>query len=181
MKNLFKKGILLIFVAILININGKSQNTIYNDCNSYENPVFLLKGETITNQCDTAVLINTLRWRLYEKARKTILFTNYNEYEELFNNYDSLIFIYKKWNDSLQLKYTDINTLFERSLVDTKKDLKKINIDLFAAKDSLSSANNNLNQAIKHLNNARLEKLKNMGIGFSIGIAVFGVLYLFAH
>jgi len=160
--------IFLLLISITIN-NSQSQSIQTIDQNSLEKPFISTKGKTLYIICDSVVLISPYRFRLYEKARLAILSTDFVKYNELFDAYDTQFRFYKAWNDSLQLKYTDINTLFKKSLENTQNSLTSINNNLSAAKDSLGNANNNLNEALFHLKAAKREKWYFASVGFLIG------------
>ena len=134
-----------------------------------EKPILLHKGQTINLQCDSAVLISSNRFQLYEKAKSTILNTNDNHFNDLFEAYDAQIRTYKQWNDSLQLKYTEMNLVFKSTIDNTKSHLLDINKNLSSAKDSLGLANNQLNEALHHLNTAKREKWFFGTIGLLVG------------
>ncbi|MFZ4414615.1 MAG: hypothetical protein ACOYOV_16145 [Bacteroidales bacterium] len=165
---------LLLFSLILIkNLSCQSVHTI--DMNTLEKPFFSIKGQTLKIRCDTAVLISTYRYMLYEKARMTILTTGFDKYNELIDAYDTQLRCYKQWNDSLQLKYTAINMLFKNTIENTKTSMTSINNNLSSAKDTLVDANSNLDQALQHLKVAKREKWYFAAIGCFVG-SLFTIL-----
>ncbi len=169
MKKISRKIIFLLLLSITFTNNISSQNTINIDCKTIEKPLIATKGQMLNIVCDTSVIITINRYKLYEKARTAILSTDFDKYNELFDAYDTQARFYKQWNDSLQLKYTDINTMFKKSLEDTKSSLNSINNNLSAAKDSLNVANGSLNDALVHLKAAKYEKWYYGAIGFLVG------------
>jgi len=169
MKNLYISISFQMILAFLLTINVNSQTVINIDNKVIEKPLMSIRGQTLNIQCDTVVLISPYRYRLYEKAKQAILSNDFDKYNELFDAYDTQVRYYKQWNDSLQLKYSDINTLFKTSIENTKNSLNSINNNLSAAKDSMSSANNNLDEALVHLKAAKREKWYYGAIGFLVG------------
>ncbi len=169
MKKIQTSILVLLLLTLLFANNANSQTTINIDSKAIEKPFNVTKGQTLSIQCDTVVLISPYRYRLYEKARNAILSTDFDKYNELFDAYDTQVRFYKQWNDSLQLKYSDINAVFKASLENTKSSLTSINSNLSAAKDSLGSANNNLTEALVHLKAAKREKWYFGSIGFLVG------------
>jgi len=151
----------------------------FTQCNSYEKPLFLHKGDTVISLCDTAILINTIRYNLYESARQTILTNKYSKLQDEMNSaLTEQIGLYKLWNDSLQTQYTRVSGMFASSLNNTQRELIKVSGEITTAKDSLNKANENLNSALSHLNKARWEKYKWGGAGLLIGILGTSVIML---
>ena len=169
MKKIQTSIFVLLLLLLLFANNANCQTIINIENKTIAKPLMINKGQTINIQCDTVVLISPYRYRLYEKVRNAILSTNFDKYNELFDAYDTQARFYKQWNDSLQLKYSDINAVFKASLENTKSSLNSINSNLSAAKDSLGSANNNLNEALLHLKAAKREKWYFGSIGFLVG------------
>ncbi len=169
MKKINSSILILFMLTLLFANNTNSQTTINVECNTIEKPLYATKGQSLNIQCDTVILITAYRYTLYEKARNAILSSDFDKYNELFEAYDMQAHFYKQWNDSLQLKYSDINTVFKTSLESTKSSLSSINDNLSVAKDSLSSANNSLNEALVHLKAAKREKWYFGSIGFLVG------------
>jgi hypothetical protein len=137
-----------------------------------EKPYRATKGQTLNIQCDTVVLINAYHYQLYEKARISLLSTDFEKYNEVFNAYETQSKLYKQWNDSLQLKYMDISTMFKNSIENTQNSLISIKDNLSAAKDSLNTANQNLTEAMQHLNTAKHEKWFYASVGFLLGTLI---------
>ena len=170
MKNFCKK--LLLLTCILMPFLVISQTTVLIKNADIEKPFTALKGQNLKIGCDSVILINPLRFHLYEKARNSILTTDFEKSLHLFDVYNEQLQTYKQWNDSLQMKYNELNALFVNNLENTKTGLLQINTSLSVAKDSLNSANNQLDQAKLHLNAAKKERWYFGTVGFLLGTLV---------
>jgi hypothetical protein len=169
MKLNFKILKLILPVLVLVAFHGFSQSIVNVRISSLEKPFIVLKGQHLSISCDTAYIISPKRFYLYERARNSILSTDFEKSGHLFDSYNEQIHTYKLWNDTLQLKYNDLNVLFKNSLENTKKGLNLINNDLSVAKDSLNSAHKHLDQALLHLKAANREKWYFGTVGFLLG------------
>ncbi len=146
-----------------------AQSTSEIHCNSLEKPYFLKKDQNISIQCDSAVLINFNRYRLYEKAREAVINSNSDKYNQLFSSFEIQSGLYNQWKDSLQLKYNELSFMFNKSMEMTKNNLQSINGNLNEAKESLVSANKNLSDALIHLKASKREKWLFATIGILVG------------
>jgi len=158
----------ILFYLYILNINAQSIK-IYSDCNSYSKPLLLKYNDTAIIKCDSVYVINLTRYKLYEKSVSLIKSIDYSNVNLLINSYNNEISLYKLWNDSLQKKYNNISLLYNNTLNNTQNSLVLIKKDVTTATDSLISANNNINNALKHLNIAKWEKYKYLGIGIISG------------
>ncbi len=165
--------ILILSVIVFKDVSCQSVHTI--DMNTLEKPFYSYKGHTLNIRCDSVVLISTYRYMVYEKARKAILSTDFVKHNEVIDAYNTQLKYYKQWNDSLQLKYTTINTLFKNTIENTRTSMTSINNNLSSAKDSLGIANSNLDQALQHLKAAKREKWYYAAIGCLVG-SLFTIL-----
>lgn len=170
MKYFFKYSLIILFILSSIS-TIQAQIKYFGDCNSYQKPMFLHKGDTVISLCDTVVMMNTLRFNLYESARQMVLNNKYSKLQADVNTaLNEQVELYKAWNDSLQMKYSTVSTMFANSLNNTQTELNKVSNEIVTAKDSLKKANENLDSALKHIHNAQWEKYKWGGAGLLIGI-----------
>lgn len=171
---------LLLLMAFNASIFG--QIKMFGDCNSYQKPLFLHKGDTVVSLCDTVVMMNTIRYNLYESARLTILSNKYAKLQAEMNSaLTEQVGLYKTWNDSLQQKYTSVSGMFATSLTTTQSELKKVSGEIASAQLSLDKANKNLDDALEHLRKAQWEKYKWGGAGLLIGILATSVVMIAAR
>ncbi|MFZ4399651.1 MAG: hypothetical protein ACOYO1_06435 [Bacteroidales bacterium] len=169
MERINKSTIVFFLLCLIFANNTYCQKLKTIDCNSVEKPLISIRGQKLNIQCDTVVLITAYHYRIYEKARLAILSTDLGQYDKVFEAYNRQSVLYKQWNDSLKIKYTDINTLFKNSLENTKNSLTFINNNLSSAKDSLGTANNNLADALQQLKTAKHERWFFASVGFLVG------------
>jgi len=170
-KNL-KILILFLNISLLIAFQGYTQTQVKVRNTDIEKPFTAVKGQNLRIVCDSVILISPLRFHMYEKARNSIISNDFEKSLHLFDVYNEQIQTYKLWNDSLQMKYNELNALFINNLGNTKTGLIQINTNLAVAKDSLNSANNHLDQALLHLKAANREKWYFGTVGFLLGTLV---------
>jgi t-SNARE complex subunit (syntaxin) len=170
-----------LILILLLNISAFSQVQKFTDCRSFQKPLFLYKGDTLVNTCDTVVLINVVRYHLYETSRQSVLNNNYSKLQNEMNSaLLEQISLYKEWNDSLQHQYTTVSNMFAASLNTTQNQLGKVSGEINAAQVSLDAANKNLDEAVKHLKKAQWDKYKWGGVGLLVGVLVSTLVFV-AH
>ncbi|MCX6230502.1 MAG: hypothetical protein NTZ33_03060 [Bacteroidetes bacterium] len=169
MRNIIKCLLILFCISVSLSFQTYAQATVNIKNADIEKPLTTVKGQTLKILCDSVILISPLRFHMYEKARNSIISTDFEKSLHLFDVYNEQMQTYKQWNDSLQMKYNELNALFVNNLDNTKTGLIQINTNLTVAKDSLNSANNHLDQALLHLKAANREKWYFGTVGFLLG------------
>jgi hypothetical protein len=168
-------------------VNGQPAKTVKEPvknlggqyCDAYEAPLMLRKGSLVKIECDTAYVVNSHRYDLYERARQALLGMNLELYRELpqastnWNKESELAY------NALLYKYRELDSLCTLQLNDNHNMLSSVRDDLNNAQASLGSALLELGQAREAIksekrSNNRSKILWGLG-GFGLGI-LSGVL-----
>ena len=177
----------LLLLALIPALNAQSQGRLkmFEAC-AVKSAFRLTMGDTILIKCDSAVLLNSLTFQMYEADHEKVRTQNPKSgellklYETLVIRQDSTILENQRDYNALKLKF---DTLFTSSL----SQINQTSQDIGTVKHDLSNVNNTLNNtqvlitdAIDKVNTARrksfLDKLY-WGIGgLGIGVAVTAIL-----
>jgi hypothetical protein len=144
------------------------------NCQSYQPAMTLIKGDIVENQCDTAFLVNKMRYDLYEKARNTILKMDFKSFNQLLKSYDqSLMMAYKSY-DSLNLKYSQLETVFVQTVNENRQMLKTADQNLANASTTLENTRKQLDEIIVAMKKDQKKRIWRgagfFGIGLGTGI-----------
>jgi seryl-tRNA synthetase len=129
-------------------------------------------GETILIQCDSAVVINQTRYRLYERARMAVLSYDPNFYEDIVSEFQQKGALMQTWADSLNKSYNRLSTSYGNTLSKTEKELNTMQTNIKIATTNLEEAKTKLDSALKNLNKARWEKWLWAAGGIVLGGAI---------
>ncbi|WP_298741592.1 hypothetical protein [uncultured Chitinophaga sp.] len=177
----------LLLLAIIPALRAQSQGRLktFEQC-AVKSGFRLTMGDTILVNCDSAMLMNSLTFQMYETAYQAYRKQNPRTaeiiklYEALVIRQDSTILENQRDYNALKLKF---DTLFNASLSQINQTSK----DVGAVKQDLSNVNTTLNNtqvlitdAIDKVNTARrksfLDKLYWGVGGLGIGVAVTAIL-----
>lgn len=177
----------LLLLALVPALNAKSQGRLktFEAC-AVKSAFRLTMGDTILIKCDSAVLLNGLTFKMYEKDNEMVSKQNPKSaellrlYEALVIRQDSTILENQRDYNALRMKF---DTLFQSSLSQinqTSQDIGVVKNNLNNVNTTLNNTQVMINDAIDKVNTARrksfLDKLY-WGIGgLGIGVAVTAIL-----
>jgi hypothetical protein len=179
-----RTGLLTFFILLLIpNIKAQEKEFLLPDsfCFSYGAGKPYLKGAVIKVECDTVYLINKLRYKRYEAARKALIKSGSNKnYQALEDKYLQALKEQDQYYRQLLLSYSKSDSLTTQLFSSTKTDLANISNTLSATRKILEDSDKKLEEVEKILKGerrkARKEKLAmgfgGLGIGILIGVLV---------
>jgi hypothetical protein len=178
-------GLLLLALAPALNAQSQGKLKVFDQC-AIKSGFRLTMGDTILVSCDSAMLMNSLTFQMYETAYQAYRKQNprtaeiIKSYEALVIRQDSTILENQRDYNALKLKF---DTLFNSSLSQinqTSKDIGTVKQDLGSVNNTLNNTQVLITDAIDKVNTARkksfLDKLY-WGIGgLGIGVAVTAIL-----
>ncbi len=145
----------------------------------FQVPTLIMKGETkIINEYDTAYLITPTRYRLYEKAKTTVMEMNFKKVDSLVSEYNKLTNLYENMNAEITKKVSTTIDNSVKSLDNNINTLRDVNRDLDSTKKKIDFAIGRLNDAKIASFKERVQAgMKGFAIGFAAAI-IAGILIL---
>jgi hypothetical protein len=172
------KNILLLLTLSIGLGNLLAQNGLvkpFGACGPYDKPLHATVGETIRIECDSAVIINQARYKLYERAGLAVLSYDPSFYEDIVNEFQEKGMVMQAWADSLNKSYTRLSLSYSNTLTKTEQELNTMQTNIKEATLNLDQAKNNLDNALKNLNKARWEKWLWAAGGIVVGGMIVAV------
>lgn len=169
--------LLLTLCCCLCNLSAQNEATKpFTACGPYHKPLYASLGETIRIECDSAVIINQARYRLYERARLAVLSYDPSFYEDIVKEFQAKGLVMQAWADSLNKSYTRLSLSYSSTLANTEHQLNTMHTNIKQATLNLEQANDNLDTALKNLNKARWEKWLWAAGGLVVGGMIVAVV-----
>ncbi|HET6225196.1 MAG TPA: hypothetical protein VFF27_02890 [Bacteroidia bacterium] len=149
-------------------------------CTSYAAPQPLPPGTVIRLECDTAYVINKIRFKKYEAARKYIINTNNKSLKQLEAEYEQALKEQDAYYKQLMKQYVQADSVSQRLIKDTRSDLVAISNDLKATSKTIEMLNAKLEEVQKLIRKQKwdsigqkiLVALGGIGAGVLIGVVV---------
>lgn len=138
------------------------------DCEGYDKPLTIFAGDTIIIDCDTAILINTTRYRLYERAKGTVMGLDWGIVNDLINEYEEKIRL-------CEASKREIIDQVKNRVDSTALAINGSTTRLETVRDDLSNTQKVLEDASKELTEAK-KRIRKERILWGIGGALIGVI-----
>lgn len=169
--------LLITLCCCLCNLSAQNQSAKpFAACGPYDKPLHATVGETIRIECDSAVIINQARYKLYERARLAVLSYDPSFYEDIVKEFQAKGLVMQAWADSLNKSYTRLSLSYSNTLTNTEHQLNTMQTNIKEATLNLDQAKNNLDNALKNLNKARWEKWLWAAGGLVVGGMIVAVV-----
>jgi len=181
---LFRAGILSILFIVCLPALGAQPTTLFDNCTDLQS-FMVYKSNVVHFTCDTAYVLNTLTFRLYDTAYRDLR-TGGPATENLMSAYDEIIALQEDRLKTQQSAYTELRQRFNDISAVSETTLDESTRRLTQAVTSMETLNNDLHQTKKLLGEARgiiesekrvlnLEKILWGAGGLTAGVIV-GVL-----
>ncbi|MCX6273128.1 MAG: hypothetical protein NTU44_18310 [Bacteroidetes bacterium] len=150
-------------------------------CHAASPPMFLHFGEKVEIACDTVVIINASRYKLYEKARNYVMSLKPDDEKMMITEYESALQTANQHLEEIRAKYFKLSDEVHTVGVNNQASLERVNLDLENTRKELAAASNQLNEAARKLALKQRSSLRRtliagtagMGIGLLLGLILF--------
>lgn len=149
-------------------------------CTSYSAPQPLPPGTLIQLDCDTAYVINKIRFKKYEAARKFIINSNNKNLKQLEAQYEQALKEQDAYYRELMKSYVKADSISQHLIKDTRSDLVSISNNLKETSKTIDTLNAKLDEVQKLIRKQKWDSIKQkllvgfggLGAGILIGVLV---------
>lgn len=159
----------------------QTEKLVFGDslCSATAHPLLLQKGTEVRIQCDSAYLINTIRYRMYLQLHRYIREeASSQQCQPLINAYERALADSHTAYQELKQQYHQSDQLSSQWIAESRYVLENIQQSVQHTENMISQSGKDLEEA-KH--GLRAERKKNIMQKIMAGVAGIGIGLLLAH
>lgn len=182
-KHIWNTAAMIIFiVAVWFPVQQSLGQTVkyYGDtsCLLSSKPMQLFSGDKVSIACDTAYLINAIRYRLYEKARTYLMTLNGNQESRTIQELETMLTQLDHYFRGMKDTYYTLSGEVQQKGEENLATLLSVQQDLADAQTALEKSKNDLDDVVRKLKKSNRRELKNklligaagLGAGLLLGV-----------